>query len=74
MDKWIHPTLYWKCDYLSMLGLKLNHVSKRGPCLVTELLKTSSYCRGAVIETRETFQTKATENMTAGAGFTDRNW
>ena len=25
-----HPTLYWACDYLSMLGLKLNHVSKRG--------------------------------------------
>ena len=24
-------TLYWACDYLSMLGLKLNHVSKRGP-------------------------------------------
>ena len=24
-------TLYWECDYLSMLGLKLNHVSKRGP-------------------------------------------
>ena len=28
MDKWFHPTLYWACDYLSMLGLKLNHVSK----------------------------------------------
>ena len=31
MDKWFHPTLYWACDYLSMLGLKLNHVSKSGP-------------------------------------------
>ena len=20
MDKWFHPTLYWACDYLSMLG------------------------------------------------------
>ena len=30
MDKWFHPILYWTCDYLSMLGLKLNHVSKRG--------------------------------------------
>ena len=30
MDKYFHPTLYWACDYLSMLGLKLNHVSKRG--------------------------------------------
>ena len=30
MDKWFDPTLYWACDYLSMLGLKLTHVSKRG--------------------------------------------
>ena len=29
MDKQFHPTLYWTCDYLSMLGLKFNHVSKR---------------------------------------------
>ena len=25
-----HPTFYNGCNYLSMLGLKLNHVSKRG--------------------------------------------
>ena len=31
MDKSFRPTLYWACDYLSMLGFKLNHVSKRGP-------------------------------------------
>ena len=30
MDKLFHPTLYQACNYLSMLGLKLNHVSKRG--------------------------------------------
>ena len=30
MDKWFHPTLYWACDYLSMLGVKFIHVSKRG--------------------------------------------
>ena len=30
MDKQFHPTHYRTCDYLSMLGLKLNHVSKRG--------------------------------------------
>ena len=29
MDKWFYPTFYCACDYLSMLGLKLNHVSKR---------------------------------------------
>ena len=28
---WFHPTLYYGCDNLSMLGLKLNHVSKWGP-------------------------------------------
>ena len=31
MDKLFHPTLYWACDYLSMLGLKLNRVCKSGP-------------------------------------------
>ena len=31
MDKWFHPVLYNVCNYLSMLGLKQNHVSKRGP-------------------------------------------
>ena len=30
MDKWFHPTVYNGCNYLSMLGLKLNHVSKSG--------------------------------------------
>ena len=30
MDKLFHPTLYNGCNYLSMLGLKVNHVSKRG--------------------------------------------
>ena len=27
MDKWLHPTFYWACDYLSMLGLTFNHVN-----------------------------------------------
>ena len=30
MDTKFLPTLYWACDYLSMLGLKLIHVIKRG--------------------------------------------
>ena len=30
MGKSFHPTLYNVCNYLSMLGLKLNHVGKRG--------------------------------------------
>ena len=32
MDKLVRPTLYWAGDYLSMLGLKLIHVIKRGTC------------------------------------------
>ena len=31
MDKLFHLTLYNGCNYLSMLGLKLNHTSKMGP-------------------------------------------
>ena len=31
MDKQFHPTLYWKCEHLIMLGLKSTHVDKRGP-------------------------------------------
>ena len=31
LDKWSYPTLYWECDYLSMLGYKLIHVDKTGP-------------------------------------------
>ena len=30
MDKWFHPTHFSGCDYPSMMGLKLNYVSKRG--------------------------------------------
>ena len=28
MDKLLHPTLYWACDYQSMLGLRFNHISR----------------------------------------------
>ena len=31
MDKSFHPTLYWSCDNLSMLGFKLIHVTKGVP-------------------------------------------
>ena len=30
MDKQFHPTFYWACDYLSVLGSNLIHVSERG--------------------------------------------
>ena len=40
------PTLYWACNYLSILGLKLNHVSKRGHwCLFTERQKLTHWGR-----------------------------
>ena len=31
MDEYFHPTVYDECNYLSMLGLKLIHVSKMAP-------------------------------------------
>ena len=34
-DKYVYHTLYWACDYLSVLWLKLIHISKRGQmCLI----------------------------------------
>ena len=30
VDKQLHLTRFWACNYVSMLGLKLNHVSKKG--------------------------------------------
>ena len=32
MDTFFHPALYSGCNYLTMLGLKLKHVCKRGVC------------------------------------------
>ena len=32
MDKWFYPTLFWACNYFSLLGLKLIHVSTRDHC------------------------------------------
>ena len=40
MDEQFHSTLYWACNKLSMLGLKLNHVSKRGYCYLTFVTRT----------------------------------
>ena len=34
LDKWFHLTLYNTWNYLSMLGLKLIQVSKRGPSFI----------------------------------------
>ena len=31
MNTWFHPTFYNGCNYLSVLELKLNHVSKKDP-------------------------------------------
>ena len=39
MDKYFHPTWYDGGGYLFMSGLKLNHVSKRGPWASATLKK-----------------------------------
>ena len=39
MDKKFHPTLYWACDYLTMLGLRSIHVSKKYPWHLIALAK-----------------------------------
>ena len=33
MDKWFYPTLYNRCHYLSMLGLKLVHIGLINICI-----------------------------------------
>ena len=38
MDESFHPTSSWACDYLPMLGLKINHVRGRGPFTTSWLL------------------------------------
>ena len=42
MDKLFHPTLYNKHNYLSLLGLKLKHITKRGPR--RRWIKCSTHC------------------------------
>ena len=42
MHESYHPTLYWACDYLSTLGLKLIHVSKRDPRLSRCTIRSSN--------------------------------
>ena len=36
-------TVYWACDCISILGLKINHVNERGPWC-TFMLMTTPYC------------------------------
>ena len=43
MDKQFRPILYWVCNYISMLGLKLNHVIKSGPMRQTSITKPIRY-------------------------------
>ena len=38
MDKYLHPSLYDGCYYLSILGFKLIHDSERGPRSFTYLM------------------------------------
>ena len=43
VDKQFHPKLYWAWDYLSMLGLKLISVCKRGPSSISAEFLTHSW-------------------------------
>ena len=53
MDNKFHPTLYWPCDYLSMLGWKLIHVSKRASgnsfMLITRWLRHDLHALDCII-------------------------
>ena len=40
MDKQFHPTFYNGCNYLSMLGLRLYHVSERGPMSLVQAVNS----------------------------------
>ena len=44
MHKWFHPTLYRTCDFLSMNGLKLTHVSKKWPRAFADRASTNTNC------------------------------
>ena len=45
MDKYFHPTLYSVCNYSSMLGSRLNHVSKRSQGYFTEAIIRLRCCQ-----------------------------
>ena len=34
VDKQFHPSLYYACEYLAMLGIRFTHVSKRDPVVL----------------------------------------
>ena len=53
MDKYFHPTLYQTYDYLSMLGLRLYHVSKGAPRLIGILDKFGQMLREILIPCME---------------------
>ena len=70
MDKLFYPTLYNGCNYLSMLGLKSNHVSKRGH---GTKLCTYFMCRTVVDTKMWKFHCNAiskTDGLSSGTGST----
>ena len=82
MDKLFHPTLHCACDYLSMMGLKLFHVNKRGPWCHSIFLSTTQWWRQG---TSKTFMTinclkvqrlppHKTINLTDDYNFKDIYW
>ena len=49
MDKWFHPILYCAFYYLSMLGLKLIHVTNGGPGINLSLYKCTKILRNTFL-------------------------
>ena len=50
VKEWIsNLSLHCACDYLSMLGLKLNHVSKRGHRWLTSQKSLNSKCQTLIV-------------------------
>ena len=68
MDKLVHPTFYNECNYLSMLGLKLNHVSKRVPVLTSKLCMPSQFTRDVTSRYFITGPTRSTLVTGHGSG------
>ena len=44
MDKYFHTRLNLTCDYLPMLGLKSDHISKKGPVVIHSTPKPLTVC------------------------------
>ena len=70
MGKYFHPIFYWACDYLSTMGIKLIHVSKK-----KQLSVYSTHWNGNVVILTKFFSRTALEavKMTTSSATTNEN-